>query len=160
MPFTPFHFGPAATVALSGKRYLDLPTFVLINVAIDIEPLLVMFFGLNYPLHGYCHTFLISSLVAGLFSIVVYSGRRFTSRIMKILKLPYETDFKKIIISSLLGAWFHVFLDASIYTDIRPFYPFRVNPFYGVVSIPMLYLLCGILLIPALFLYFYQVKEE
>lgn len=159
MPFTPFHFCPAATFALLGKRFLDLPAFVLINVAIDIEPLLVIIFGLNYPLHGYCHTFLISSLIAGLFSIVLYSGRRFTSRIMKVMRLPYEINFKKIILSALLGAWFHVFLDAIIYTDIRPFYPFSVNPLYGVINTPILYLLCGLFFAPALFLYFYQIRN-
>lgn len=160
MPFTPFHFGPAATIALIGKKYLDFPAFVLINVAIDIEPLLVMILGLNFPLHGYCHTFLISSLVAGLFAAILYSGRRLTSKNMSIFQLSYETSFKKLIVSSIVGAWFHIFIDALIYTDIKPFYPFAGNPLYGAVNIPMLYFLCGIFFAPALFLYFYQVKHS
>lgn len=156
MPFTPFHFGPAGTVALIGKKYLDLPAFVLVNVVIDIEPLLVMVFRLNYPLHGYCHTFLISSLIGGLFAIALYSCRRFTSKIMNILKFPYEANFRRIFFSSIFGVWFHVFLDGIIYVDIRPFYPLSINPLYGLISAPLLYSICSVLFIPAVCLYFYQ----
>jgi hypothetical protein len=40
MPFTPCHFGPSACIALPLNRWIDLPVFLLANVAIDIEPLL------------------------------------------------------------------------------------------------------------------------
>ena len=44
MPFTPYHFGPHGCVGLVLKRYLDLPVFMLANVAVDLEPLAVMVF--------------------------------------------------------------------------------------------------------------------
>ena len=38
------------------KRTIDIPSFIFANVAVDIEPLIVINFGLKYPLHGYAHT--------------------------------------------------------------------------------------------------------
>jgi membrane-bound metal-dependent hydrolase YbcI (DUF457 family) len=154
MPFTPFHFGPNATIGFIAKKYIDLPVFVLVNVTIDIEPLLVMVFGLQYPLHGYCHTFLIGSLIGALFAIAAYLNKRFILRIMSMFGLPYEADFKKMLVSSVLGAWFHVLLDAPIYPDIRPFYPHTLNPLYGIVSPITIYLVCSIFFIPVVYSYF------
>lgn len=153
MPFTPFHFGPTATIGLVSRKYIDLPVFVFVNVAIDVEPLLVMFYGFNYPLHGYCHTFLIGSLVGAIFAILAYLCRGFISKIMTVIGLPYETNFKKILFSSLFGAWFHVSLDSIIHSDIRPFYPYIPNPLYGIVSPISIYIVCGLFFIPALFSY-------
>jgi len=58
MPFTPFHFGAHACVAFPFNKKIDIPVFILANVAIDIEPLLVITLNLHYPLHGYAHTFI------------------------------------------------------------------------------------------------------
>jgi len=50
VPFTPFHFGPGAFIALSLRKYIDLPVLVLANVVIDFELSAIMLFGLNYLL--------------------------------------------------------------------------------------------------------------
>ena len=47
MPFTPFHFGPHACVAFAANKKIDIPVFILANIAVDIEPLSVMLFNLN-----------------------------------------------------------------------------------------------------------------
>ena len=73
MPFTPYHFGPHATVALPLHRYLDVFVFVGANVVVDLEPLLVLTFHLNYPLHGYCHTLAVNVPVT-VGGICVYPG--------------------------------------------------------------------------------------
>ena len=57
IPFTPFHFGPALGLGLPLRKYMHVPTFIVANVIVDIEPFLVLFLGLRYPLHGYLHTF-------------------------------------------------------------------------------------------------------
>jgi len=54
---------PSACIALPLNRWIDLPVFLLANVAIDIEPLLVMTLNLSYPLHGYAHTLLGATLI-------------------------------------------------------------------------------------------------
>lgn len=156
MPFTPFHFGPAATIGLAAKKHIDLPTFVLVNVVIDIEPLVVMLFNFNYPLHGYCHTLLIGSFVAGLFAVVVYSCRKSLVKILGLLGLPYNLTFKKMLISSISGSWFHILIDSFLYQDIKPFYPSSFNPFLGAISFLNIYLLCVLFYIPALILYYRQ----
>ena len=63
MPFTPFHLGPALGLGLPLRRYLHAPTFIVVNVIVDVEPFIVLVFGLRYPLHGYVHTFLFAFVV-------------------------------------------------------------------------------------------------
>ncbi len=159
MPFTPFHFGPAATISLLAKKYIDLPAFILVNVAIDVEPLLVMLFNLNYPLHGYFHTFMFGSLVALLSGIILYFFKNFLTNIMARFGLPYKATLKKILISSVFGAWLHITLDATLYTDIKPFYPLNFNPLYGTISHSNVYLMCALFFIPAFFL-FLKLKHQ
>ena len=153
MPFTPYHFGPSACVSLPLARYIDVPVFVFANVIVDIEPLSVMVFGLNYPLHGYCHTFLIGCLVGILWAGIAYAGRNIIQKAMKLLQLSYTAIFGKMLISAILGVWFHVILDSMIYSDIKPFYPFKFNPMRGIVTASSLYMICAISFIPALAIY-------
>jgi len=63
MPFTPFHFGPALFLGLPLRKYMHVPTFILANVILDVEPFLVLFYRLSYPLHGYSHTLLLAIVV-------------------------------------------------------------------------------------------------
>ena len=103
MPFTPFHFGPHTCVALPFHRKLDFPIFLLSNVAVDIEPLLVMVFNLNYPLHGYCHTFLVGALVGVFLALLAFPFRDVIGIIMKFFRLPYKTTAYRMIISGVLA---------------------------------------------------------
>jgi len=155
MPFTPFHFGPHACVSLPFYRYLDVPIFIGVNVAIDVEPLLVMTFNLDYPLHGHCHTLLIGGLVGLLFATVAYPFHKLIGRAMRLLRLPYAPAFAKMALSGVLGAWLHVLFDAPLYSDIRPFYPLQANPLFGILSSSTVYRICIACFVPALVLYIY-----
>ena len=155
MPFTPFHFGPHACVSLPFHRYLDIPVFMGANVAIDVEPLLVMTFNLDYPLHGYCHTLLIGGLVGLLFSTAAHPLRHFIGKVMKSLRLPYAPTYGRMALSGVLGAWLHVLFDAPLYYDIRPFFPLQANPLCGVLSHSAVYSICTACFAPALLLYVY-----
>lgn len=159
MPFTPFHFGVHATVALPLKKRIDIPAFILANVIIDIEPLLVMIFNLNYPLHGYAHTFIGSFIIGSLWGSIAYALRGPLAKIMHFLKLPYLPALKISILSGAAGGCLHVLFDAPVYADIKPFFPLNVNPLYGLISMPSMYLLCTLLFIPAFILYFGTVKK-
>ena len=75
MPFTPFHFGPSALIGLPLKRWIDIPVFVLANVVIDFEPLAVMVFQPDYPLHGYFHTLLIGGILGLIWGLAAYPLR-------------------------------------------------------------------------------------
>ena len=71
VPFTPFHLGPGLLFGLLLFSYVDLPTFLVASVAVDIEPLLVLSLNLRYPLHGYLHTFLGRTIVAFLLAFAM-----------------------------------------------------------------------------------------
>lgn len=154
MPNTILHFGINSDIAFLFRKYLDFPALILINVFINFESYLVILFNLNYPIHGYVHTFLIGSLVAIAGSLLLYSSRSSLKKFMSFLRLPYETSFKKILISSLAGAWVHILMDAPLYSDIKPFFPFKTNPLYGFISEFQMNLICLALFVPAFILYF------
>ena len=146
MPFTPYHFGPHSCVALVFKRYINLPVFVLANVVVDFEPLAVMVFNLNYPLHGYCHTFLLGSVLG-----IIWGGA--ACLLIKKSQLINNVNIVKVLFSALAGVWLHVVFDAPLYSDIRPFFPLESNPLYGILSSGAVYSICTLSFIPAVILY-------
>ena len=75
MPFTPYHPGPGLFVGLLFLGFIDFPTFLVASVIVDVEPLLVLAFNLNYPLHGFFHSFLGGTLVAVPFALAMYNIR-------------------------------------------------------------------------------------
>jgi len=153
MPFTPFHFGPSACVALPAHRYIDLPVFLLANVAVDLEPLTVMVFRLDYPYHGYCHTFLIGAVVGLVCGVAAYRCRGLFRVLMGWAHLSYRTSLPKMLVSGVLGVWLHVLLDAPLYRDMRPFFPLQADPLYGLISRHTGYLFCTVCFLPAVALY-------
>ena len=155
MPFTPFHFGPHACVSLPFYLYLYIPIFIGANVAIDLEPLLVMTFNLDYPPHGHCHTLLIGGLVGLLFATAAYPFRHLIGKVMGLLRLPYVPTYVKMAISGVLSAWLHVLFDSLLRDDIRPFYPSQANPLYEILSHSAVYRICTVCFVPALLLYVY-----
>ncbi len=160
MPFTPFHFGPSTCVALFFHKKLDIPVFLLANIIIDLEPLLVLNLNLAYPLHGLAHSFLGATLLGAVWGCIAFAGKDILIYIMKTLKLNYHTTIKKVLLAGVLGSWFHIILDAPLYADIKPFYPYKLNPFYGLLSDTTMYLLCSFLFLPALLCYFYVVRNS
>jgi membrane-bound metal-dependent hydrolase YbcI (DUF457 family) len=156
MPFTLLHFGPAGFLGLVFKKWLDLPVFLLANVAIDVEVLLIYTLGLGLPVHRYCHTFLFSPLVALALAIVVYPLRGRIKNVLKIFYLSYETTFKKILISAVLGCWFHVLIDSFNHWDIKPFWPYRKNPFFNLITENHIKIICLAFLTAAFILWVFQ----
>ena len=130
MPFTPYHFGPGLLIGLIFFRFIDLPTFLIASVVVDIEPLLVLLFNLNYPLHGFFHSFLGGTIIALILTLIMVKIRQLFTPLMLAFKIEQEFSFKKILFASFLGIYIHILLDSPIYTDIRPFFPLNFNPFY------------------------------
>jgi membrane-bound metal-dependent hydrolase YbcI (DUF457 family) len=128
MPFTPFHWGPGLLFGLLLFSYLDLPTFLVASVIVDIEPLLVLTLNLPYPLHGYLHTFLGGTIVAFLLALAMSKIRWILSPLMSFFRLERRASFKSIVLASLFGIYLHIILDSPLYSDIRPFYPVESNP--------------------------------
>lgn len=142
MPFTPYHFGPSLWIGLLFYRYLDFLSFFIASIIIDIEPFYVLFFNINYPLHGFFHTFIGGTFMALLLSLVLYYLKNILDKIHKFLKL-YQRNFINILFSCLVGIYLHVLLDSFLYYDIKPLFPFKINPFYKMFSSHMIYLFCS-----------------
>ena len=156
MPFTPLHLGPALTIGYIVRKRIHWPTFILANIIVDIEPLLVFALGTsNYPLHGYLHTFISSLIVGSFLGYVMY-------RTDKILRPSFERlalvngeigSLGDYIIAGVTGWAIHVILDSPLYSDIRPLYPLQYNPLYNPSLQRMLYGLCSVLLIIGIMVY-------
>jgi len=143
MPFTPFHLGPALGIGLPLRKYLHVPTFIIGNIIIDIEPFLVLVLGLKYPLHGYLHTFIGASLIGILIGYVMYILDRSFHTLWKSLKLIenyYRT--RNYLMAGVVGTILHVLLDSPLYHDIKPLYPLLTNPFYDPELTVLIYELC------------------
>jgi membrane-bound metal-dependent hydrolase YbcI (DUF457 family) len=131
MPFTPFHLGPGLLLGLLLLSYVDLPTFLLASVIVDVEPFLALYFNLRYPLHGLLHTFLGGALLAFILAALMSRLRKAFSPLMSFFRIKQKPLFKSILLASLFGVYFHIFLDSFLYQDIRPFYTFELNPLFS-----------------------------
>jgi len=149
MPFTPYHFGPSGFVGLVFKKHLDLPVFVLANIIVDIE---VLFYD-HWPFHCYVHTLLLGAAAGALWGLAAYPMQGVFAKIMKFLRLPYQTGFKKMIISGILGVWFHVLIDSIYHWDVRLFWPSSIKPLFALLSKGQVEIACIILWLAALVLY-------
>ena len=144
MPFTLFHWGPSSWIGLMLFKIFDFPTLLIASVIVDIEPFCIIFFNLDYPLHGFFHSFLGGSVVAVLTAIILYYLKDWIKKIMAIFKLVQDSSFNKILWTSFFGVYFHLLLDAFLYKDMKPFYPLENNPFLGLFSSQQIYLFCSL----------------
>lgn len=131
MPFTIFHLGPALGLGIPLKRFIHVPTFLIASVILDVEPILVIVFRLNYPLHGFLHTFIGASAVGVLLGCLMYSLRELLTPIYAFFMLQGDYGLKAHVFTGVLGCLMHVLLDAPLYDDITPFYPVLANPLYN-----------------------------
>ena len=134
MPFTPYHFGPSGFIGLVFQKWLDVPVFALANVIVDVEVLVVMSFGLGWPSHRYCHTLLLGAVVGALWGVAAYPLRHLFKKIMQILRLSYQTNLRKMVISGVLGVWLHVLIDGACHFDVKIFWPSKNISLWQVVQ--------------------------
>src|SRR3954467_8553094 len=62
MPFTPFHFGPAAALKAAAPTHFSFTIFCYSQVVTDLESGFYLFRG-EYPVHRFFHTYLGATLV-------------------------------------------------------------------------------------------------
>ncbi|HON84348.1 MAG TPA: hypothetical protein PLI22_09500, partial [Caldisericia bacterium] len=77
-------------------------------------------------------------------AIILYFLKKPIKKLMSIFKLSQDSSFKKIILTSFFGVFSHILLDAFLYEEMNPFYPFKGNPFLGLFSSFNVYLFCTI----------------
>ncbi|HUV67471.1 MAG TPA: hypothetical protein VMW24_26505 [Sedimentisphaerales bacterium] len=123
MPFTPYHFGPSGFVGLVFRKWIDAPVFILANVIVDTEVLVLGITGLGAPYHRYCHTLLLGTVVGALWGAAAYPLRPAFSAVMQALHVPYSPGRLKMVISGILGVWLHVLIDGAYHPDVKVFWP-------------------------------------
>ncbi|HUU19017.1 MAG TPA: hypothetical protein VMW72_17835 [Sedimentisphaerales bacterium] len=126
MPFTPYHFGPSGFIGLVFRKWLDFPVFVLANVIVDVEVLVVMLFDLGWPRHRYCHTLLIGAAAGALWGLAAWPLRNLFKKLMKLFRIPYKTNLLKMLISGILGLWLHILIDGAYHFDVKILWPNKI----------------------------------
>lgn len=129
MPLTPFHLGPGLLIGLLLLSYLDLPAFLVASVIVDVEPILVLAFDLDSPLHGFFHSFLGGTFAALFLTVVMSKVGRFLLPLLSFFKLEQKSSLKTTLLAALSGIYLHILFDSRMHRDIRPFYPLQGNPF-------------------------------
>ena len=148
MPFTPFHLGPALAFGLPLRRYLHVPTFIVGNVILDVEGLLVISLGLSYPLHGYLHTFLSAAIVGLLLGFVMFKLEAPMQPFYQKIRLESDKSLKlkSFVLAGIFGAALHIVFDAFLYSEMTPFFPLTTNPFPSAgLSMSQVYNACVVL---------------
>ncbi len=153
MPYTPYHLGPSGFIGLTFRKWLDVPVFVLANVIVDLEVLIITQFGLTYPIHRFTHTLLIGSAAGIIWALAAWPLRNLFKRLMQILRIPYQPSFWKMLVSGVLGVWLHVVIDAIYHPDVCLFWPAKVRPLYRLITRQQLEALCLAFFIAAIVLW-------
>ncbi|MFH1616742.1 MAG: hypothetical protein ABIG61_16880 [Planctomycetota bacterium] len=151
MPFTPYHFGPSGCIAFALRKWLDVPVFLLANIIVDIEVLILR-------RHACCHTLLFGALAGSSWAVLAYLLSPWLVRAMHLLRIPYTPRFWKMLISGILGVWTHILIDAIYHWDVRIFYPAGAKPLWGLLTHGQLELVCEISFIPLIILYLLAVN--
>jgi membrane-bound metal-dependent hydrolase YbcI (DUF457 family) len=142
MPFTPFHFGPGLLLGILLFPFIDFGTLIIASVILDIEPLVVIVFGLPLPLHGFFHTYLGATIASIVLAACIYPVRNQLNSIVSLLILRQHSTLRHILLAGLIGTYFHVFLDSFLYTEMNPFWPLLGNPFLGIIGSSLVYSFC------------------
>ena len=123
---------------------------------LDIEPIMILVFNLSYPLHGVFHSFFGAFLASLVLILVMKYLRKYFSPLMTVFKVEQEVKLRNISIGALLGTFSHVLLDAPIYAEMNPFFPFIGNPFLIESSFTSLYIsiFCAYCFLGAILIYF------
>jgi membrane-bound metal-dependent hydrolase YbcI (DUF457 family) len=157
MPFTPYHFGPALFIGVLLFPFIDLATIMVASVILDLEPLAVILFDLQMPLHAFFHTYLGATIVACVLSVLLYPFRKYLNEIVSFFGLKQESSMRHIISASLIGTYSHVLLDSFLYSEMNPFFPLLGNPFVGLLGFGFMYNLCVVLGLVGFFIYLLRV---
>lgn len=156
MPFTPFHLGPALLIGLLLFSYVDFASIMISSVIVDVEPLSILVFRLQMPLHGFFHTYLGGTILAIFTAVAIYLLRGWLNKILARFRIQQNSSFRRILYTSLFGVYFHIFLDSFLYGEMNPFYPLTGNPFLRAISSVAVYEFCTVSFIVGFILYIYK----
>ncbi|MEM4969947.1 MAG: hypothetical protein QXE01_01700, partial [Sulfolobales archaeon] len=162
MPFTSYHIASGLLAGLPIKRWIHLPTLLIVTaIIVDIEPIMVMLGVIEGRVHGYSHTLLLGVFMGSIAGSAMYFLERrvgFLRALYRSLYLSHGSEgLFSYIFAGILGWLLHIILDSLIYSDIRPLEPFisGYNPLNisHIIPLPMVYLSYDVILFAGLSLY-------
>jgi membrane-bound metal-dependent hydrolase YbcI (DUF457 family) len=137
---------------------------LIASVIPDVEPFCILLLNLSgLERHGFFHSYVASSILAVLVAVSVYSFRDIFTKIMQKFRVSQKSSFQKILFTSFIGAYSHVFLDSLLYPKMNPLYPLQCNPFVGMIPTyiadGVVFGFCGISFIFGIVLYLYKISR-
>jgi membrane-bound metal-dependent hydrolase YbcI (DUF457 family) len=129
VPFTPLHMGPVLTVKAVSPAAVSLVVYGTSQILIDLQPLVVMVSGKGNS-HGITHTFIMGIVLGGVASASgKYLAEFFLNLFRKKDQPRVKVSWDVAIFSGVFGGLLHVLMDALVYADIHPLWPFaKGNP--------------------------------
>ncbi|MHA2307595.1 MAG: DUF4184 family protein, partial [Candidatus Hodarchaeales archaeon] len=153
MPFTPFHWGVSLFIQAC---FLFLDPFALFigSIIPDMEGItsLFLFPELDLPLHGPLHSLLGASILGSIVGLCSWFCFKYLfPKIIEICGIEISFSLpiyslKISLLSSFIGTFSHVLLDAPLYYDMNPWYPITTleNPLLYTIEGGIIYLFCTI----------------
>ena len=154
MPFTPFHFGPGATVKGLSPRYFSFSVFCFAQVIMDLEVPFLMARNAD-RWHGWSHT-LVGATVMGMVSLAI--GWPVCRRLLRWWSAQPDVPLKEYynpipeilavpaITGAFVGTFSHLFIDAIMHSDVRPLWPFSdSNGLFGLIGAGTMHGICFVL---------------
>ncbi len=123
MPLPPYHLGPGAAIALFLRKRCDLPVLISAGLVVDLEVPIIALIQSDRYIPRYGHTLLVSAGVGLVWALLLFPFRGVLGRATRALRLPYEGGFVKSLLSGVVGAWSHVFVDGLYRTGAGVFWP-------------------------------------
>ncbi len=134
---TPYHLGPARSIAMLLSPHVDIAAVMLASVVVDVEPLRTIMSGFSAPLHGPLHTYLGATLMTLVCTLRIIASGPVPTPLMELFSMRQCTSRRRTFVLSLLGSYSHVFLDSFPYPDTMPFYTRLSDPMLGPLTVPV-----------------------
>ncbi len=135
MPFPLYHIGTNGFFGLLFRKWVDPAVIILANVIVDIEVLFAAHPSLSHR-HWHFHSFLVGGFAGALLGLVCWFFRRPLNWLMKKLHVLYEAKLWKMVLAGVLGVWLHVLIDGFYHWDLQPFWPYKKNVLWRLISLP------------------------
>jgi len=154
MPFTPYHIGPGVPIKAILQDRFSLIIFSGAQVVMDLQPLVVMLTGRG-EIHGSTHTLLGATALGVLAALALRYPTRWLLNLFRPRTIPkVGIKWKTAFLSALLGTISHAVIDALIYPDVEPFWPFSAsNPLRSGITTPQMITFCWLSGVVGLVLY-------
>jgi len=92
-------------------------------------------------------------MVGVVLGLLLFPLHGLIGKLLQFIRLPAAAGFWHYICAGALGGFLHVPFDAVLYSEMNPFFPLNGNPFFGLMGYSTMYLLCVLLVFPALLIY-------